>query len=63
MDSMQKELDMWKDENKEHQIALRREQRYILMYVYVAISCSYTLDDVLTFLIFLFLSEILLIYF
>lgn len=27
MDSMQKELEMWKEENKEHQIALRREQR------------------------------------
>ena len=27
MDSMQKELEMRKEENKEHQIALRREQR------------------------------------
>lgn len=28
MDSMQKELDMWKEENKEHQLALKREQRF-----------------------------------
>ena len=25
---MQKELEMWKEENKEHQIALKREQRF-----------------------------------
>jgi hypothetical protein len=30
MDSMQKELEMWKEENKEHQIALKREQRFEL---------------------------------
>ena len=28
MDSMQKELEMWKEENKDHQIALKREQRF-----------------------------------
>jgi len=27
MDSMQKELDVWRRENKEHEIALRREER------------------------------------
>lgn len=27
MDSMQKELDIWRRENKEHEIALRREER------------------------------------
>ena len=27
MDSMQKELDIWRRENKEHEVALRREER------------------------------------
>ena len=27
MDSMQKELEMWRRENKEHEVALRREER------------------------------------
>ena len=35
---MQKELDMWKEENKEHQLALKREQRFEDLYIYITIS-------------------------
>lgn len=28
VDSMHKELEMWRTENREHSIALKREQRY-----------------------------------
>ena len=29
LDSMQKELDVWKQENAQNQVALQREQRYV----------------------------------
>ena len=32
LDSMQKELDVWKQENAQNQVALQREQRYVRTY-------------------------------
>lgn len=32
VDSMQKELEMWKKENRDHELAIKREQRYFIYY-------------------------------
>ena len=34
LDSMQKELEVWKKENGQNQVALQREQRYVGLTVY-----------------------------
>ena len=32
---MQKELEMWKAENERHAEAIRKEERYMYMYIYI----------------------------
>lgn len=56
---MQKELDMWADENKEHRLALKREQRFVSQQFSQNVQLFYRFDtfhgEIDSFLFFTFL--------